>query len=129
MVLRHIFQNFIPSLAFDSPADKSTPVSVQIYQIENDDEFFHISDIQSVRCTSHTINNNIFFFFFLTADNQFSGVKVRICAVRMYLIYGDIHSLAAVAQTDTVGGEINEAISSCTDSPYVYFRSGPAILS
>lgn len=89
--------------------------------MESDDEFFHIPDIQSARCTSHTVTH--------IADNQFSGVKVRICAVRMYLIYGDIRSLAAVAQTDTVGGEINEAIGSCSDSPYVYSRCGPAILS
>lgn len=80
---------------------------------------FHISDIQSVQCTSHRIT-----LFFLIADNQFSSVKVRICAVRMYLIYGDIRSLTAVGQTDTVGGEINEAIGSCSGSPYVYFRFG-----
>lgn len=122
MVLRHIFQNFIPSLAFDSPPHKSTLVSVQM---ENDDEFPHL---RHTICPVYIPHNNTLFFF-LIADNQFSSVKVRICAVRMYLIYGDIRSLAAVAQTDTVGAEINEAIGPCSDSPYVYFRSGPAILS
>lgn len=62
--------------------------------------------------------------FLITADNQPGGIKRGIKSQKLFDLRG--HTSSGL-QTDAVGGEINEAIGSCSDGPRLYcaaFRSG-----
>lgn len=108
-------------LAFDWPTQKSTSVGLQIQRMENDDELLCISDQGSLHF--HIPYNNTCTFL-ITADNQPGGIKRGIKSQKLFDLRG--HTSSGL-QTDAVGGEINEAIGSCSDGPRLYcaaFRSG-----
>lgn len=124
-VLRQMFQRKIQKishpLAFDWPTQKSTSVGLQIQRMENYDELLCISDQGSLHF--HIPYNNTCTFL-ITADNQPGGIKRGIKSQKLFDLRG--HTSSGL-QTDAVGGEINEAIGSCSDGPRLYcaaFRSG-----